>query len=85
MPELKPVVTRVERHIVKKGYVNYDNINSLCHLSKNLYNYVNYLVRQEFFTTGKIPKEYELSKMLASSNQIDYRALPAQCSQQTIS
>lgn len=84
MIELTPIVTRVERHIIKKGRYNYSEIASICRLSKNLYNYANYLVRQEFFVTGKIPKEYDLSKTLANSNQVDYRALPAQTAQQTI-
>ena len=84
MIELTPIVTRVERHIIKKGRYNYSEIASSCRLSKNLYNYANYLVRQEFFAAGKIPKEYDLSKTLANSNQVDYRALPAQTAQQTI-
>ncbi len=29
------------------------NIKELCHLSKNLYNEANYIIRQEFFKTRR--------------------------------
>jgi putative transposase len=59
-------------------------IKDFCHLSKNLYNYANFILRQEFIANKSILKEYDLSKTLANYNQIDYRALPAQTAQQTI-
>ena len=77
-------VQRVERHIIRKGRYNYQEIQNVCHLSKNLYNYVNYILRQSFFETGQIPDEYEISTQLAKGNQADFRALPAQVAQQTI-
>ena len=77
-------VQRVERHIVRKGRCNYQEIQTVCHLSKNLYNYVNYILRQSFFETGSIPGEYETITQLVKENQADYRALPAQVSQQTV-
>ena len=77
-------IQRVERHIVRKGRYNYQEIQKVCHLSKNLYNYVNYILRQSFFETGTIPNGYEISSQLAKENQPDFRALPAQVSQQTI-
>ena len=77
-------VQRVERHIIRKGRYNYQEIQTTCHLSKNLYNYVNYILRQSFFETGSIPSGYEISSQLARENQADFRALPAQVSQQTI-
>lgn len=51
-------------------------LKDFCHLSKNLYNYANFILRQEFIANKSIPKEYDLSKTLANDNQIDYRALP---------
>ena len=81
---MKNKVQRVERHIIQKGRYNYQEIQTICHLSKNLYNYINYILRQSFFETGKIPGEYEISTQLAKENQVDFRALPAQVSQQTI-
>lgn len=75
---------RVERHIIHKGKYNYQEIQTVCHLSKNLYNYVNYILRQSFFETSSIPGEYETSTQLARENQPDFRALPSNVSQQTI-
>lgn len=77
-------VQRAERHIIRKGRYNYQEIQNVCHLSKNLYNYVNYLLRQRFFETGTIPSGCDISSQLAKENQEDFRALPAQVAQQTI-
>ena len=56
-----------------------DTIANLCHLSKNLYNEGNYAIRQELFKTGKWKRD--LSPLKESEN---YRALPAQTSQQIL-
>lgn len=72
-------MNRVERHIL-----NSKEIDKLCFLSKNLYNYANYCIRQSFTKTGKIPSEYELTGKLARREQVDYKALPSQTSQQII-
>lgn len=71
---------RVERHII----IGDKNLDNLCFLSKNLYNYVNYLIRQEFTQNGKMLSEYEVTTRLAKEKQADYIALPAQTSQQMI-
>lgn len=71
---------RVERHII----IGNEQLARLCFLSKNLYNYVNYLIRQEFTKNGKMPSEYELTTLLAREKQVDYIALPAQTSQQVV-
>ena len=71
---------RVERHIILRD----ENLDNLCFLSKNLYNYCNYLIRQEFTGAGKMLSEYELTGRLANEKQPDYVALPAQTSQQII-
>lgn len=71
---------RVERHII----IGNKNLDELCFLSKNLYNYVNYLIRQEFTQNHKMLSEYELTTKLAKEKQLDYIALPAQTSQQVI-
>ncbi len=77
-------VQLVERHIIRPSDKRFAKIKDFCHLSKNLYNYANFILRQEFIANKSIPKEYDLSKTLANDNQIDYRALPAQTAQQTI-
>lgn len=73
-------MNRVERHIVK----NSQEIDKLCYLSKNLYNYATYCMRQYFIHTGNMLSEYELTGKFAKRDQVDYRALPAQTSQQII-
>ena len=78
------MLRRTERHIITKTDKNYEAIKEICHKSKNLYNYANYILRKSFFETRKLPEEYELTKLLANSDQDDYRALPAQTAQQTI-
>jgi len=70
----------VERHIVQYDY----RLDNICWISKNLYNYVLYLIKEHYIATGKILDEYELYGKLASEDQLDYRCLPAQTSQQVI-
>jgi len=75
------MLQRVERHIITHSAT----FEELTHLSKNLYNYANYLIRQHFFETGKMLNEYELTTKLAKEKQIDYILMPsAQSAQQTI-
>lgn len=71
---------RVERHII----IGDSNLDKLCFLSKNLYNYANYLIRQEFTKNKKMLSEYEMTTKLAKEKQIDYISLPAKTSQQII-
>ena len=78
------MLRRVELHIITKTDKNYEAIKEICHKSKNLYNYANYILRKSFFETRKLPNEYDLVKILTNENQSDYRALPAQTAQQTI-
>lgn len=75
------MVQRVEI-IMLKGR-NKKEAQRLCHLSKNLYNVANYEMRQSFIA-GKKKSNYQISTEFAKNNQLDYRALPAQCSQQVI-
>ena len=77
-------LTRIEKHIIKKGHPLYDDIDYVCFLSKNLYNYVNYCIRQSYIHTKKIMGEYELDSKLTKRNQKDFRALPNNVSQQII-
>ena len=78
------MLIRSERHIIDKNNVNYKNCIEICHLSKNLYNYVNYILRQSFLATKRLPSEYEITTLLAKDNQVDFRALPSAVSQQTV-
>ena len=78
------MLSRVERHVIKRADKNYNNIKELCHRCKNLYNYCNYILRQSLFREEGLPNEYGLTGLLVRENQDDYRALPAQTSQQVI-
>jgi len=46
-----------------------------CHLAKNVYNRANYIVRQEFFASGRCIGHGELYHLV--KNDDDYRALPS--------
>jgi hypothetical protein len=74
----------VERHIVTKGKKQFKTMDSLCFFSKNLYNAALYYIRQEYFSSGRIIRYQELEKHFKQTNQIDYRALPINTSQQTL-
>jgi putative transposase len=85
----------VEKHIVKYNSEFYSECDKLCFLSKNLYNYANYLVRQEFIKTSKDKKDglvdhanylnyYSINKILIKEQQIDYTSLPSRVSNQTL-
>ena len=44
---------RVEQHRIKKSHKFFPIIDDLCWKSKNMYNYGNYIIRQEFIETSK--------------------------------
>ena len=57
-------------------------LSYLCHLSKNLYNEANFLIRQRFFQDRYWTRYTELNTLLKASP--NYQALPIQSSQQTL-
>jgi putative transposase len=71
-------VKRVERIWLTPS----DDLDRLCHLSKNLFNEANYIVRQELFASGKWIRYAALANTLKASE--NYKALPAQTAQQTL-
>jgi putative transposase len=73
---------QVERHIIKESHVIWQEIDYLCFLSKNLYNYANYKVRQSFII-DKIYLGYNQIYHLVK-DQPDYQALPRKVSQQVL-
>lgn len=64
-------VSRVEKHKIKKSNKFYKTIDELCWKSKNMYNYGNYIIRQEFIETSK-EKE---SGLRETANWIRYNNL----------
>jgi len=57
-------------------------LDSICFLSKNLYNRANYLIRQCYFETNEILDYYEIEDLLKQEEC--YRILPIQTSQQIL-
>ncbi|PWI48796.1 transposase [Candidatus Heimdallarchaeota archaeon B3_Heim] len=63
-------VIRTERIWLKSNPI----LGHLCHISKNLFNETNYLVRQSYFTSGKRIKGIDLRNNLQDS--LNFRSLP---------
>jgi transposase, IS605 OrfB family, central region len=76
------LVTRVEQHQINSYHYLYHYCNDLCFKSKNLYNYANYIVRQEFINNNEWIHYNSLDKML--KHEQVYKELPAQTSQQIL-
>ena len=73
---------QVEKHIIKETHPQWKEIDKLCFLSKNLYNYSNYLVRQSFIFEGVYLNYNKIYNQVKKSP--DYRALPSKISQQIL-
>lgn len=69
----------VESHIIKDT-----SFIEVCIKAKNLYNQSLYYWRQSIFGNIKYFTEFELTTLFAEFNEENYRALPAQTSQQII-
>jgi transposase len=75
-------VNRVEKHIIKKSNPIYKVIDDRCFKSKNLYNYANYIIRQEFINNKKWIRANELDKTLQKHEA--YTELGSQAAQKTL-
>ncbi len=73
---------QVERHIVKETSPLWKQIDHLCFLSKNLYNYANYLIRQSFIFEQVYLGFNQVYHLVKSKP--DYQALPRKVSQQVL-
>lgn len=71
-----------ERHVIKRSHQNYDEIDSLCSRSKNLYNQANYRIRQAFISCSSYLNYNTIVKQLQGEEC--YKALPAKVSQQIL-
>ena len=74
----------VERHIIKKSNSLYNELDMLCILSKNLYNFTLYTVRQFYFENKKYINWINVNNQFIKEKQSDYYALPCKVSQQTL-
>ncbi|MCL4325363.1 MAG: transposase, partial [Candidatus Thermoplasmatota archaeon] len=77
-------VIRTEQIYIKKD----ETISHMCHLSKNLYNQVNYILLNQFLKHEKLSGYTVLAKQFSipSDNEEynNYQKLPAQTAQWTI-
>ncbi|VEP12822.1 transposase [Hyella patelloides LEGE 07179] len=69
----------VEKHLIKVSKQEWSEIDSLCFLSKNLYNCAIYQCRQAFFNNKPVPSFNQLYHLLKATD--DYKALPTKVSQ----
>lgn len=74
----------VEQTIIKTNNKLYSILDNLCFLSKNLYNASLYTIRQYYFNNKEFYDSYDVINEFTQTNNVDYRALPAKVSQQTI-
>jgi len=72
----------VSKHIIDRNHWPYKRLDNLCFLSKNLFNYANYLIRQKFIISGEYLDYYKIQKLC--QGKTDYLALLAKVSQQVL-
>lgn len=75
-------VTRTEQHMIKRSHSAWKLIDDLCFKSKNLYNYANYLLRQDFINNKNIMKYTELAGIVKDSKP--YKDIGSNVGQQTL-
>jgi len=71
---------RVEQIMIKKEHPKFKVIDEMCLKSKDLYNYANYIIRQEFITNDHYIKYTDMNKELKTHQQYkDCMSQPANC------
>ena len=77
-------VKRTEQIYIGKN----ETISKLCHISKNLYNQTNYVLKQQFLKKEKLSSYEDLVRLFQNPSENDdennYQKLPAQTAQWTI-
>jgi len=73
---------KTQKNHIRCSKQTYKLLRTLCHISKNLYNYALYHVRQHFFKTQQHLK-YESVYHIVKDNE-NYKLLPSQVAQQTL-
>ncbi|MBM3239396.1 IS200/IS605 family element transposase accessory protein TnpB [Candidatus Poribacteria bacterium] len=72
----------VEQHLILKTDNRFQVIDNAAFASKNLYNFANYVIRQEFIHTGRYITYPEVARLIKDSDA--FRALPAKVAQQVL-
>ena len=74
------VVTRVEQQIIHKSHPMWKTIDEMCFNAKNLYNYANYIIRQEYINNNRYIPYKEINSNLKTHQQYkDCMSQPANC------
>ena len=69
-----PVIQLVEKHCINKNNKYYDLLDYYCYMSKNLYNFANYHIRQNFIKNGEYLNYNKIDKLMkVEENEKDYR------------
>ncbi len=79
---MKIIVKRVERIQIKRNHELWRYCDEICFAAKNLYNYANYITRQEFIKNNKWVRYRKLNRILKEYE--NYKNLPAQTAQQIL-
>lgn len=75
-------ISRIERHVINKKHKMFKICDELCFKSKNIYNYANYMLRQEFINNNKYIKYGDLTFQLKHSEP--FKELGSNSSQHTL-
>lgn len=80
------IVNRTERHRIKNNDLYYKLFDEFCFKSKNLYNFANYQIRQEFYNKNNYISYNKIDKLLKQKEMnFDYNNMPtAQTAQQCL-
>lgn len=74
------LVNRVEQQIIRKAHPLWTIIDEMCLKAKNLYNYANYIIRQEFINSKRYIPYKEMNFNLKTHSQYkDCMSQPANC------
>lgn len=79
-------VKRIETHKIKPNHKSYPTLVKLSHLSNNLYNQANFIVRQNFIHNNYYLNYYKIDKLFRKHDylQDNWNQLPSQAKQQVI-
>ena len=71
---IKIVIQLVEKHCINKNNKYYNLLDYYCYMSKNLYNFANYHIRQNFIKNGEYLNYNKIDKLMkVEENEKDYR------------
>ena len=76
------MVQRTEQHQIRKNHPAWKLIDDYCFRSKNLYNFANYQIRQEFIHNGKWLRYKDVFNLVKNGD--DYKNLGSNLGQQTL-